>query len=303
MNTLVIGIYDRTIRFLEINSQREITLAKSVDIPFSFSECFKFGNYDDTFISEACTLIKDSLKNVNYSSYKILLLLDTSYSFLNVVPLDIDDSESNINTYILWDISNYYPDSYKNFKINYYKLNEYKFASGIKATLIAAIENSKLEIIRKIFHNCRMQINLLDLDHFAADKYANNIFVDNTYTNEIISIGCKRNRVDISITGKKGIRYYNFIHFKDVNYQDKLLKLFSNLKKEIYLNQIKLAMVYGEDYTEDVCKFLSKKFSYINFKMPNPFEAFPINDKKQIEKKLKTEGNKFVPLFGLFLKG
>lgn len=303
MNTIAIGIFDRILRFLEVNNQREITFIQSVDIPFSFTECFKLGYYDDTFISEASLVIKDSLKNINYSSSKIFILLDTNYSFLNIIPLDFEDSDCDVSSFILWDISNYYPENYKNFKINYYKLNNYRFTSGIKATLIAAIENTKLEIIRKIFHSCRMPIHMFDLDHFAADKYATEIFVDNSYPKEIISLGCKRNRIDISITGQKGLRYYDFINFKDVNYQNKLSKLIFNLKTDILLNQIELALVYGEDYVGDVCKYLSNKFNFIKFKAPNPLENFKISDKKNIDRKLKTEGNKFIPLFGLILKG
>ncbi len=303
MDTLIIGIYDRSIRFLELNAQREITFVQSVDTPFSFTECFKLGNYDESLISEACSIIKDSFKNKNFSSLKVFLLLDTNYSFLNIIPIDFNENETNITSSIIWDISNYYPDNYKNFKINYYKLNDYKFAPGIKATLIIAIDNSVLEIIRKIFHNCRIQISLFDLDHFAADKYATDIFVDSTYNSEIITIGCKRNRIDLSITGQKGLRHFDFIYFKDSNYQSKLLKLISNIKREIFLKQIKLAMVYGEDYAGDACKFLSNRFNYIEFKMPNPFDVFSFSEKRQLERKIKAEGNKFLPLFGLLLKG
>ncbi|MCX7833855.1 MAG: hypothetical protein N2490_06570 [Ignavibacteria bacterium] len=303
MNTLLIGIYERTLRFLEINAQREITFIKSVDTPFSFSECFKFGNYDESFISEACSLLKSTLKNINLSNNKVFLLLDTSYSFLNVIPIDFNDSEPNISSFIVWDISNYYPENYKNFSVNYYKLENYKFAKGVKLTLIVAIDNSILEIIRKIFHNCRIQINMFDLDHFSADKYANSIFINNTNSKEIISIGCKRNKIEISITGQRNLRYYDFINFRDVNYKNKLTKLISGLKREVLSNRINNAMVFGEDYATDVCKFLSSKFSYINFKMPNPFEVFPFADKCNINGKIKTEGNKFIPLFGLFLKG
>lgn len=304
MNILVIGIYERTLRFLEVNAQREITFIKTVDTPFSFSECFKLGNFDDSIISEACSLIKEALKNINYSSSKVFLLLDTSFSFLNIVPIEISDKSSdNVLSFIVWDISNYFPENYKNFQINYYKLYDYKFAPNIKANLIVAIENSTLEIVRKIFHNCRMQINMFDLDFFAADKYATNIFVDNTYPLEIISVGCKRNKVELSISGQKGLRYYNYLHFKDSNYKNAILKLFSEVNEEIFLNQLKKAMVFGEDYAADVCKFLLTKFKHIDFKMPNPFDEFPKSDKGYIEKKHKIEGNKFIPLFGLLLKG
>lgn len=302
MKTIVIGISDRTLRFLGMNEQKEISFIESIDTTFSFSECFKTGIYEETLVTEASHIINNVLRDLHTTSTKIGISLDSSFAFFNIIPIDFSESVSNISSWILWDLSNYFPDNYKNHKVNYYKLNNKKFNSSVRDTLIVSFDKNILQVLVKIFHSGRLKFQIFDIDHFAAEKYMQIFFKENLNETSFPIIGCKKNHIDISVYNKDGLLYYDYLIFKDSGYKTKLKNKIRKISKTVNDSPVTGSIIYGEDYSEDVYNYLSGEFRETKFFFPDPLTEFKKQDHLKSSDKFKNEGNKFLPLFGLALK-
>lgn len=302
MKTIVIGISDRTLRFLGMNEQKEISFIESIDTTFSFSECFKTGIYEETLVTEASHIINNVLRDLHTTSTKIGISLDSSFAFFNIIPIDFSESVSNISSWILWDLSNYFPDNYKNHKVNYYKLNNKKFNSRVRDTLIVSFDKNILQVLVKIFHSGRLKFQIFDIDHFAAEKYMQIFFKENLNETSFTIIGCKKNHIDISVYNKDGLLYYDYLIFKDSGYKTKLKNKIRKISKTVNDSPVTGSIIYGEDYSEDVYNYLSGGFRETKFFFPDPLTEFKKQDHLKSSDKFKNEGNKFLPLFGLALK-
>ncbi|MBN1634280.1 MAG: pilus assembly protein PilM [Ignavibacteria bacterium] len=302
MKTIIIGISDRTLRFLGLNEKKEISFIESVDTTFSFTDCFKTGAYEDTLVNEASYVINNILRDVHTSATKIGVIIESSFAFLNIVPIDYNESASNISSWILWDLSNYFPDNYKNFKVNYYKLHNKKFDSNVNDTLIVSFDKVILQVLVKIFYSGRLKFQLFDIDHFAAEKYLRTVFEEKINKGCFLVIGCKRNHIDISFHHNEELVYYDYLIFKDSSYKTKLKDKITSIPESANYLPVKYSFVYGEDYSEDIYHYLSNELKNIEFYIPDPNEEFKMQDHLKKNNRFKNEGNKFIPLFGLALK-
>ena len=301
MKTLAVSLSDRTVRFIQVNEKKEIDFVESIDTSFSFSECFKYGVYDEMVVNEASVIICDALKVLNLSSTKIAVMIDTSEAFLNIIPIDFSETLQNISSGILWDLSNYFPDSYKNFRINYYPVKNDKYSNLISDTLVIAIDNSKIEILKKIFHSCRLKINLFDIEHFSAEKYFKEIYKKQLTGKSSLILGCKKNRIDVSITDSDSMKYFEFFNFKETGYQIKLKELFNYLSVNSDFYNYDFIFLYGEDYSGDVYQILTSINKSIKIIYPDPFKDFEVHGRFKNSNKL-NDGFKFISACGLALK-
>lgn len=302
MKTIIIGISDRTLRFLGMNEKKEISFIESIDTTFSFTDCFKTGAYEDTLVNEATYVINNVLRDLHTSSTKIGVIIESAFAFLNTVPIDFNESASNISSWILWDLSNYFPDNYKNFKVNYHKLHNKKFNSNVQDTLIVSFDSIILQVLVKIFYTGKLKLQLFDIDHFAAEKYLRTAFNEILNSDSFLVTGCKRNRIDLSVYNSEGLAYYDYLLFKDSGYKTILKEKIAGISETFNYSPFKFSMIYGEDYAEDIYHYLSNEFGEIKFLLPNPIEEFKLQDHIKNKDRFKNEGNKFLPLFGLALK-
>ena len=302
MKTIIIGISDRTLRFLGMSEKKEISFIESIDTTFSFTDCFKTGAYEDTLVNEASYVINNVLRDLHTSSTKIGVAIESTFAFLNIVPIDFNESVSNISSWILWDLSNYFPDNYKNFKVNYYKLHNKKFNSNVKDTLIVSFDNVILQVLVKIFYSGKLKFQLFDIDHFAVEKYLSSVYGEKIDSDSFLIIGCKRNHIDISMHNSEGLMHYDYLVFKDSGYKTKLKGKITGILETINYSPVKFSIIYGEDYSEDIYHYLSNELGNIKFHLPDPITEFKMQEHLKNNEKFKNEGNKFLPLFGLALK-
>lgn len=77
-------------------------------------------------------------------------MIEASQAFLNVLPVDFNEGKANINSHILWELSNYFPENGKDFIVKYYRLNNNYISKNIDEILLIALDKNKIDII-KIF--------------------------------------------------------------------------------------------------------------------------------------------------------
>ena len=295
-----ISLSDKSIRFLETNKDKKICFAHQITDNFELENIITQNKLTDSYIDRASDEINKILKNSGTSAHTAKLVLETSQCFANVIPLDFSENKEKISSNILWELSNYFPEDYKHYKINYHKLLTESLTDSIKETLIIAVKSSKLDAIKKLSNRIDIKISSIDIEHFAAERYFRAIRKELITEENIVVIGCKKNRIDYSIINSKGCYAYSFITIEDdSNFQDKLIKAFIKFEekyKDLDINNIYL---YGDETTSAVYKIINDTSVNGRVILSNPFYEIGITDKVNTD--IVSEGYKFTPLCGILI--
>lgn len=294
-----IGLYEKSIRFLEISKENKISFAYHLVENFNIENFYFQNKLSDSYINEISELINEVLKKSNASSHTSKLLIDTNYCFTNVIPLDFSEGDDKINSNILWELSNYFPDTYKNYKVSYHKLLSDLYSKDIKETLIIAIKNNFIDAIKKLSKQINIKISTIDIEHFASEKYfrkiRNNLFDGET----IVIIGCKKNRFDFSVINDSGCIGYDYFLLDDSNFHDKLIKQYLKTEEKYRSLQINNIYLYGDESTSSAYKIINDIARKSRLILSNPFYEIGITE--NVGSDIVSEGYKFVPLCGLAL--
>ena len=294
-----IGLYEKSIKFLEIGKDNKISFAHQLTENLSIDNLYTQNKLSDSFINETSEMINEVLSKSNTTSHTSKLLIDTNYCFANVIPLDFTESNDKINSNILWELSNYFPDNYKNYKINYHKLLAGSYSEDIKETLIIAIKNNFIDAIKKLSKQINIKISSIDIEHFASEKYFRKISKKMFEGETIIIIGCKKNRFDLSVINETGCIGYDYFLFEDSDFQDKLVKFYLKNEKKYRELQINNIYLYGDESTSSVYKIVNDIAKKTKLILSNPFYEIGITE--NVVSEIVSEGYKFVPLCGLAL--
>jgi len=295
-----IGLFDKSIRLLDTNKDGQIRYAKIISEGFEFENIFRQNKLSESAIEAAAEKINDTIKESGMTAGISRLVIDTDKCFANVIPLDYSEPKDKISSNILWELSNYFPDDYKEFKINYHKLLSEQVSENIYETLIIGIKNSVIDSLKKLARLTDTKIISIDIEHFTSEKYFRQIRKKLFNDECILVIGCKKNRFDFSVINDSGCFGYNFFICKDANFQERLAKEFTQLESKYTSMQINNIYLYGDETTTNAYQLingLSKKARVI---LSNPFYEIGITDKLSTE--IVSEGYKFIPLCGLSLE-
>jgi Tfp pilus assembly PilM family ATPase len=294
-----IGLYEKSIKFLKINKENKISFAYQLTDNFSIDNLYNQNKLSDSFINETSDMINEVLSKSNTASHTSRLLIDTNYCFANVIPLDFTESNDKINSNILWELSNYFPDNYKNYKINYHKLLAGSYSENIKETLIIAIKNNFIDAIKKLSKQINIKISSIDIEHFASEKYFRKIRKNMFDEETIIIIGCKKGRFDLSVINETGCIGYDYFLLEDSNFQDKLVKFYLKNEEKYQDLQINNIYLYGDESTSSAYKIINDIAKKPRLILSNPFYEIGITE--NVDSEIVSEGYKFVPLCGLAL--
>ncbi|MFA5405171.1 MAG: pilus assembly protein PilM [Ignavibacteria bacterium] len=294
-----IGLYKKSIRFLEISKENKISFAHHIIDNFDIENLYTKNKLSDSFINETSVMINEVISKSKTSLQTSKLLIDTNYCFANVIPLDFSESIDKINSNILWELSNYYPDSYKNYKINYHKLLAGSYSENIKETLIIAIKNNFIDAIKKLSKQINIKISSIDIEHFASERYFRKIRKNLINEEPILIIGCKKQRFDFSLISNTGCIGYDYILLENSNFQDKLVSFY--LKNEEKYRSMKLNNIYlyGDESCSTAYKIINETAKNPKLILSNPFYEIGITE--DIDTEIVSEGYKFAPLCGLAL--
>jgi len=301
LETLAIGFSERLIRFTELNEKGDVLFIGKTETDFDLNKDLSAYRSSEEIISETGDLIYNILQENNVQPDRIGVLFDTTQSFLNVIPIDYKEETSSIHSQILWELSNYFPDNYKDFKISYHKLNHNSYTGQVKDTLIIAVNKSKINLIKKIFSVCNLKIHLTDIDQFASVKCIREICKEELTNNQILAVGCKKNRIDLSIIDEKSLIYYDYLVFENYKFQESLRRTIEKLgSMGIRFNRMLLC---GDDCTKNVYDFLKLNYKECEVEFSDPFKK--LGSAIEIKEEIDSESNgfKYTPLDGLALKG
>jgi hypothetical protein len=294
-----IGLYEKSIRFLEINKENKISFVYNLSENINIENLYLQNKFSDKYLNETAERINNVLDESKISSHISKLVIDTNYCFANVIPLDFSESNDKINSIILWELSNYFPDEYKNYKISYHKLLSNFYSDRIKETLVISIKNNFIESIKKLSKQINIKIASIDIEHFASEKYFRTIRKNLFNGETIFIIGCKKNRFDISAINDSGCIGYDYILIEDSNFQDLLVNFYLKIEDKYRNMQVNNIYLYGDESTSTAYKIVNDIAKKSRLILSNPFYELGITE--NINPEIASEGYQFVPLCGLAL--
>lgn len=259
-NIFSLGFSDNKVRVLQLSEIKEIISKDEIPVSLNFKEDIS-GIKDYEELSKE---FSDSLFKITGHSKNGFLsagvLIDTQQTFINVLPVDFNDEQKNINSHILWELSNYFPDTYKNFNMKYYRLNDNFISENIGRILLIAIDKLRLEFLKNICNAGRIKINSIEIDQFAVEKFLKENYTKELPDKNVLIIGCKNSRLDFSLIVNEKLKYYDFEIFSGEDFGNLLIKEI-NLFNFVYNNQkVDKIFLYGEEITNKIKDFLLENF-------------------------------------------
>lgn len=287
MNTIIIGFSGNTVRILQLGETKQIVSKDEITLSFNVNDesCQKKGK------SELVNEFIDSVNNILINSEQELLnasiIIETAQTFLSVFPVDFNEDQSNINSHILWELSNYFPETYKDFNVKYFRLNNNYLNENIDEVLLIAIEKIKIDFIRNLCNACNIKIRNMEIDQFAVEKCLREIYPDLLKNKCILIIGCRNSRLDFSLIKNEKLKYYDYENFEGDNYKNSLIKEINLFSSSSGRQKIDKIFLYGDDITFKIKNFITEQFE---------------NTECDFITASDTEDSRFSPLYGLALK-
>jgi Tfp pilus assembly PilM family ATPase len=291
-----IGLLNKSIKIIEINKDNKINFAETISNDFRLDNLCAQNKLSESNIDEAAESINTVLKKSDTNAGISKILLDTNHCFVNVIPLDLDDSNDKINSNILWELSNYFPDNYKNYKISYHKLSTDCFSNNIKETLIIGIRFDIIEAVKKLAKRIDIKTSAIDIEHFASEKYYRYMRKSLPDKGVFIIIGCKKNRIDFSIIKEDLCIGYDYFFTDESNLQEKLSSIYLKFEEKHKETKFNYIYLYGDDTTSNAYKTINEIAKNVRLTLSNPFYELGITD--SVGSEIISEGYGFVPLCG-----
>lgn len=272
------------LRVLRLDDAGSLMQKDEFPMNINFSDEMVLKKNRDDLVTELSDVMRSSL-NESTEGESVGILLDTSQTFLNVFPVDFDEDQRNINSHILWEFSNYFPETYKNFNIKYFRLNNKLTGSNIDDVLMIAIDKAKIGLIKELCAVCGMKIRNIEVDHFAVEKTLKVLHSDRLKNRCVLLIGSRNNRLDYSFIVNESLHHYDYDISDGISFKNLITSQLNFYNSEY--DKAEEIFLYGISNVTSIGKFLSEQFPEV---------------RTNILSMGKSKDLKYAPLFGLAWK-
>lgn len=293
MNNLLIEYSGSKVRILQADSKRItfIDQLEFVDSDFFYLE----PKINFKKVNEFSDMLAAHLKKNNLSADSLKLVLDSRLAYISCIPIDFSDEPENINSSLIWELSNFYPESYKNYKINFQKINtESDGISILGNTLVIACHKNIAEVTRRISEISKLKITSINFDLFTAGNYICNYLGLGSF----VSVGCKRDRVDVSFYIKGKISFFLPLLIKE-DFQNVLLNEVNKVLSLPGFEEVSEICFYGDETTVNVFNQFESFNNGYKLKITDPFEQYNLDPAFLEDRVDKLYSYSFTSLFGL----
>jgi len=291
LDNISIGFSENVLRVLKVNDARKITFKGEIDLGFNINDDSYFKKNKDEAVELFSEKFSGLSVNEDNSECKAGVLIEASQAFLNVLPLDFNEGKANINSHILWELSNYFPEKGKDFIVKYFRLNNNYISKNIDEILLIALDKNKIDIIKNLCNGSGIMIKNIEIDQLAVDKCIKNNYPEDIRNFNILLIGCKNSRLDFSLISEGKIKYFDFQNTARSNINQAIYSQMNFFEKVFSDIRIGKVFLYGEEKSIFVKNFFKEEYKNIPVSLINPETT-------------DNTGNqsKYAPLFGLALK-
>lgn len=285
MNSLFIEFSGTVFRTLLLNDSGETILKNESGLGFDINDEALTGKNPEELFRQFADTFPEIHQAANDEPVSAGILIGTNQTFLTVLPIDFNEDQSSIDSHILWELSNYFPETYKNYTVKYYRLNT-SLIENIDEILIVAVNRGKIEFIKNLCNSINILIKSVEVDQFAVERCLKISGHAKLKDKISIILGCRNERLDFSLMQNEKLRYYDYETYTGTNFQIPLINQINYFDSAF--GEIEEIFFYGEDSAlSSIRNFMNEQFSKINTPV---IGCGGINDPR------------FAPLYGLALK-
>lgn len=283
MNTsLGIGFSANNIYFTEIindSGTPKLQHVETVKVDFDFEDEFQRHKSSQKDLTNISGEIQNYISRRNLKIQNISLSIGASQAFLITLPIDFSEGRQTINSKIYWELSNFFPESYSDYVINTYRMNNVLPCKNCDDYLIIAVHKNSMEFIKRIFKLCGLGIKVVDIDHFSAEHSIRKNYETKLEGKRALLVGLKKGRVDYGYVINKKYKFYSYSKYNteiefNLNLTRKLGNLFS---KQPVAGGVDTIFLYGDDIREDTVNAV-RKLDKAPVEIINPFQNIKATD-------------------------
>jgi Tfp pilus assembly PilM family ATPase len=282
--SLGIGFSSSSIYFTELSTVAGTGNAKadhieSVKVDFDFDDDLGKHKSSQKDLTNISSEISTYVKKRSLSISKAALSIGTSQAFLVTLPIDFSDGKQTVNSKIYWELSNYFPENYNDYVVNTYRLNNVLPCKDSDEYLIIAVHKNTIEFIKRIFKICGLELSLIDIDHFSAEKALRINYSEGLEAKRVLIAGLKSGRVDYGFIENMKYKYYAYSKYgSETEFNLSFTRKLSQLLESEPLNgNIDALYLYGDEIREDTLEAL-RRLNNIPVEVMNPFESISASE-------------------------
>jgi Tfp pilus assembly PilM family ATPase len=225
----------------------------------------------------------------------VSVALDTSYLFLNHLPIDDDASDLKIREQIKWELSMFFPDAgTADFISDFHRLKH--FPDLQKSQILGvSVRRRAAQAIGKVLDDLGLSLNILDADHFSAEN-ALRINYPDSFRRTLALVGVKENRLDISLLKNGTLEAYSY---RVVHSNQEIVDEIGRLSRET--EGIFSITAYGPYLDKDLLLQI-RRGSALLVEALNPLRHVSVSDTLRLADHLTVPSYRFASAVGVALR-
>jgi len=305
-NTLGISFSGDTIYFSEL-SYREGLLrlekAGHTKAGFDFSNDFSQFKSSQKEILNISSEIKNFLNSNNITTDNVSVSIGAEQAFIIILPLKYNEGRKSLNSRIYWELSNYFPETYTDYVINTFRMNNVLPSKDYDDFLIIAMHRHTIEFVKRIFKMADINLGFLDIDHFSAENSLRKNYENKLIGKKILLIGLKKRRIDYGYIDNGKYKYFAYSVSKSDNEYN--LSLMRKIKSLLHTDPVSGGVdgifLYGNEINQDTLNAV-KDLAVAEVEIINPFECINASELLLADREFRKSSYRFCVSSGVALR-
>lgn len=283
-----------------VNNMNEVIVLEEISVAIDLSKDIGVLKNDKNTIYELSDIINSAIKTEGVDIESAGVTIDSSQAFINNIPVDFKEDPKSINSHLMWELSNYFPDEHQNFNIKYYKLEKKGYPENVDEALLIAMDKNKTEFVKNIFMVLKFPLKIIDIDHFSSEKLLKYNYASEMANNDILLIGFRSNGMEMSVICNEKLKHYEFINSFNIADPALITSFLERMKIESDINIKKI--FYYEDNILNRVPDLSNELNGLKLCILDPFLKLKLSRQLLSGKSTNENFSRFSALCGLAVK-
>jgi Tfp pilus assembly PilM family ATPase len=284
------------IQAVELERSGAVTTLRAIDEwENTFSPTNETGPRNDGEGRQLGEQISRFIKKYRVAARRVSLALDTSFLFINTIPIDQGMTRNEISDQVKWELAQYYPDAAStDFITDLHVLTERSFGAYNEAMSVS-LWRRDASSARKAVAAAGLELHIVDADHFAAET-AYRVNYPDSYKKIVALVGIKETRIDITMMRNGALDTYQY---GVVDSNAGIAERIAGLSR--WNPDLQSVMIYGSYLDRDLLTAI-RKASPVLVEALNPFRHLEIAESLLVDEHLNVPAFRFGAAVGVALR-
>lgn len=246
-------------------------------------------------LSEFREYLATFIKLHHVGARRVSVALDTSYLFLNTIPMVDKISPSERTDQVQWELQQYLPGNPPAGYITAYHTMVHDPPERDPEILCVSIRRNDVRAIRTILQDLGLSLHIVDVDHFSGDM-ALRVNYPDSYRRFLSVVGVKKNRLDISWLRNGNLEAYRY---RPVGSAQDIVNEIGRISTES--TGIHAMTVYGPYLNKELLAMIRRKTAVLVEAM-NPLRHVNIADTLRLAESIQSPSYRFAAAIGVALR-